>query len=329
VDSEQFNILLVDDDPTVIRILSKVLGIFTPMRFATSGQDALRLAEQSPPDLMIIDVEMPGMSGLEVCKAIKKNLLLQNVPVMLMSSHSSAQLESYATEFDVCEFVQKPPNPALLLSKVRHQQQQKKLLSDTIRGLSPVDFLTGAASQRHFRKAIRTEWQHGIDEHTPLSLMLASIDHFAAYNDAYGEAAGDICLRATAGLLRTLIHRPDDQLGRYSGSTFGLLLPQTPVSGACHLARRASQRVSEMTIDDVTEAARKISLSIGISANYLPIDNTWSADNDEQVQVLQHVDADELCVTAEQALQIARKTSGNCVVFQGIGRSAERMSISR
>jgi diguanylate cyclase (GGDEF)-like protein len=329
VDTEQFNILLVDDDPTVIRVLSKVLGMFTPMRFAMSGRDAMRLAQQCPPDLMIVDVEMPGMSGLEVCKALKKNLLLQNIPVMMMSSYSSAELEAVAMELGICEFMQKPPNPALLLSKVRQQQQQKKLLTDTLRGLSPLDFLTGAASQRHFKKAIRSEWQRVGSAAAPLSLLLAGIDHFSAYNDAHGEAVGDACLRATANLLRTLIHRPADQLGRYSGSTFGLLLPDTPAAGGCQLARRVLQRADDMPIDEVPESAHKISLSIGISSNYLPAGTAWPASVDERVYVLQSASADDLCATAEQALHSARKNPGHCAVFQGIGRSAETVFPSR
>src|ERR1700719_1632425 len=110
---EKFSILLVDDDPMVIRILSRILSDFTPLRFATSGRAALRLAHESVPDLVLLDVDMPELSGFEVCKAFKSDTALAEVPIIFITSHESAQLEAKGLELGAADFIGQPPDGPL------------------------------------------------------------------------------------------------------------------------------------------------------------------------------------------------------------------------
>ena len=129
---EKFSILLVDDDRTMVRILSHILSDFRPIRFATSGRLALKLARESAPDLVLLDVDMPEFSGFEVCKEFKNDPALAQVPIIFVTSHESPQLESLGMQLGAADFIGKPPHAALVLARVR-TYQRLKALSDTLR----------------------------------------------------------------------------------------------------------------------------------------------------------------------------------------------------
>ncbi|MDB6082280.1 MAG: diguanylate cyclase, partial [Gammaproteobacteria bacterium] len=101
----------------VVRILSRILSDFTPLRFATSGHAALKLARDSVPDLMLLDVDMPVLSGFEVCKAFKTDPALAEVPIIFITSHESAQLEAKGLELGAADFISKPPHAPLVLAR--------------------------------------------------------------------------------------------------------------------------------------------------------------------------------------------------------------------
>jgi DNA-binding response OmpR family regulator len=119
----KFSILLVDDDTSVIRILSHILRAFAPLRFATSGSAALELARASVPDLVLLDVAMPGLSGFEVCKAFKSDAALAAVPIVFVTGHTSAQMEMEGRSLGAVDFLRKPPDPAAVLARVRMHQR--------------------------------------------------------------------------------------------------------------------------------------------------------------------------------------------------------------
>src|SRR5580658_10432191 len=154
---ENFSILLVDDDSMVVRILSHILSDFAPLRFATSGRTALKLARESVPDLVLLDVEMPEFSGFETCKAFKNDPALSAIPIIFISSHESQQLETAGMQLGAVDFISKPPHASLVLARVR-TYQQLKTLSDTVRSAVTMDFLTGTMTRRQMEKTLTQEW---------------------------------------------------------------------------------------------------------------------------------------------------------------------------
>jgi diguanylate cyclase (GGDEF)-like protein len=259
--TEKFSVLLVDDDPMVIRILSRILSDYTPLRFATSGRVALKLARESVPDLVMLDVEMPELSGFEVCKAFKADPRLAAVPIVFISSHESPELETAGLKLGAADFISKPPHASLVLARVRTYQQLKSL-SDTVRSAVIMDFLTGASTRRQFEKVLAQEWLRAQRSLAPLSLLLANIDGFTAFNAEFGEEAGDTCLRTVADALRAVAQRPIDLLGRHGGGSFALLLPATNRQGAAAVADRALSAAGELRIPHAGQDHR-VSLSIG------------------------------------------------------------------
>jgi DNA-binding response OmpR family regulator len=137
---ENFSILLVDDDCTVVRILSYILRDFGPLRFATSGRLALKLARESVPDLVLLDVDMPELSGFEVWKQFKSDPTLSQVPIIFITSHGSTQLEALGIQPGAADVLGKPPHAPLVLARVR-MYQRLKLLSDPLRSGVKMDFL--------------------------------------------------------------------------------------------------------------------------------------------------------------------------------------------
>jgi diguanylate cyclase (GGDEF)-like protein len=258
---EKFSILLVDDDPTAIRVLSRILNDFAPLRFATSGQVALKLARETVPDLVMLDVEMPELSGFEICKAFKSDPRLAAVPIIFITSHESPQLETVGLQLGGADFISKPPHASLVLARVRTYQQLKSL-SDTVRSAVTMDFLTGTTTRRQMEKTLAQEWLRSQRSHAPLSLLLADIDDFTRFNADFGEETGDSCLRAVADALRSVAQRPTDLLARHGGGRFALLLPDTASEGAISIAGRALQAIDALPAPDA-DPGRRITVSVG------------------------------------------------------------------
>jgi diguanylate cyclase (GGDEF)-like protein len=300
---EKFSILLVDDDSMVVRIFSRMLSDFTPLRFATSGRAALKLARESAPDLVLLDVDMPEFSGFEVCKAFKSDPTLMEVPIIFITSHESAQLEAKGLELGAADFISKPPHAPLVLARVR-TYQRLKLLSDTMRSAVKMDFLTGAVTRRELEKALTQEWLRAQRSAAPLALLLADIEGFTAYNAEFGEEKGDACLKSVADSLRSAAHRPTDVLGRYAGGKFALLLPDTGVQGASTIARRAVDAVSDLQILHATLMGRGcVSLSVGGGCRDSSRSSTWNAAAGAV--------PNDLIAAAERALKSARSAGGH------------------
>ena len=317
---QKFSILLVDDDRTVIRILNHILSGFSPLRFATSGPAALKLARESVPDLVLLDVALPDFSGFEVCKAFKSDPQLKEVPIIFISSHESPQIESRGLELGAADFLRKPLHPPLVLARVR-SHQRLKMLSDTLRSAVTMDFLTGAVTRLQIEKALTQEWLRAQRSAAPLALLLADIDGFTAYNAECGEEKGDACLKSVADVLRSAARRPTDMLGRWAGGQFALLLPETDAQGAITVAQRAIDGACNLEIPDATSTGRgrRITLSVGGGHrdSSRSISRNASADDSAQTPLKGRVPHD-LITSAQQALESARSAGGHQARFRDV-----------
>ena len=299
---ENFSILLVDDDLMVVRILNSILGDFTPVRFATSGQAALKLARESIPDLMLLDVDMPEFSGFEVCKAFKSEPALAEIPIIFITSHESAQLEAKGLELGAADFIGKPPHAPLVLARVR-TYQRLKILSETVRSAVKMDFLTGAVTRRQIEKALTQEWLRVQRSAAALAFLIADIEGFTAFNAELGDEQGDACLKSVADALRSAARRPTDVVGRYAGGKFGLLLPNTDLQGAARVAQRAVDAVHGLQILNTSFGGSRVQLSVGGGCRSQSRLSAWNP-------AVGAVPCD-LIAAAEQALNSARSAGDN------------------
>ena len=259
------DILIVDDDPDTIKVLGRILADSGDLRFATNGEDALRLVREAAPDLMLLDSEMPGLNGFRVFDAMKAEPALADVAVIFVTSQSESAFAVSAFEKGAADYITKPVNAALVLARVRTQLRVKRLTSE-LRHTAMTDSLTGVASRRQFDESFKVEWLRAQRAGDPLALVLIDVDHFKLYNDRYGHPKGDVCLRHVTQALLSACKRPADLVARYGGEEFVILLPQTPRHGAQHMAQQVIDEVAAIGIfHEDSQTTHHVSVSVGIA----------------------------------------------------------------
>lgn len=261
------DILLVDDNPDTIRLMARTLEGHGRLTFATRADAALEQIRRAPPDLVLLDAEMPGMGGYELCAALRADPDLVDVPVMVVTSRSGTEHELKGLEAGAVDFIAKPISEPLLRARVKTQLRLKRL-TDELRQLATRDALTGIANRRRFDAALEREWQRSRRTGEPISLMLIDVDHFKPYNDRYGHPAGDACLRAVAQALAETVRRPGDLVARYGGEEFAVLVPRTPAEGARHLAQQMLRAVVARGLaHEASATAPQVTVSIGVGCS--------------------------------------------------------------
>ena len=261
------SILLVDDDPGMIHVMGRILSGMGQLRFATSGVAALERARERPPDLMLLDAEMPGMTGFQVCEAMKADPALRDVPVIFVTAHSGDEFELKGLEIGAVDFIAKPISEPLLLARVRTQLRVKHL-TDELRRIATIDALTELSNRRTFDDVISREWKRCLRARVPICLLLVDVDHFKLFNDHYGHPAGDVCLRSVAQELRAACMRPADLAARYGGEEFALLLPHTARAGAEVVASRVHGAMAALSMPhEASPTAPHVTVSIGVGSH--------------------------------------------------------------
>jgi diguanylate cyclase (GGDEF)-like protein len=297
------DILLVDDDPSAIHVMARILAPEGALRFATTGQDALRLARQTAPDLVLLDAEMPGMNGFQVCTGLKQDPGLADVPVVFVTSFRSEAFELAGFGAGAADFIAKPVNPQLTLVRVRYQLRTKRM-ADALRESANLDAITGIANRRRFDDGLERECLRARRSKEPLSVILLDVDHFKSFNDHYGHPAGDACLRSVAQSLSRACLRPGDLVARFGGEEFAVILPQTPLCGAEHVAARILDAVHESAIPHATSpVSAHVTLSAGIAC-LQHVTTTHPGSGDVNLDVRESLRA--LIQDADKALYAAK-----------------------
>jgi diguanylate cyclase (GGDEF)-like protein len=262
-------ILIVDDDPSTILLLGQIVAEEGTVRFATTGAEGMRLARTLPPDLILLDAELPDVDGFRVCSELKRDVAFGDVPIVFVSSHREEEFELAGLRAGASDFIGKPIHPRLVLERARAQLRVKRM-SDQLRKMATIDPLTGIANRRRWDEAVELEWRRARRAGRALSLGFVDVDHFKTYNDHYGHTLGDVCLRTVAKALTGACLRPADLVARFGGEEFSVLLPETAEEGAEHLARRVLSAIDELGIPHAASpTAHVLTVSVGM-ATYTP-----------------------------------------------------------
>lgn len=303
---KQARVLVVDDQPLNIQVISQILGAHYQIFMATSGQQAIEFCLQTPPDLVLMDVVMPDMDGLETCQKMKKDSALADIPVLFVTALSEPEEENACWQAGGVDFLHKPVNPSTLLNRVK-AHLTLKLQTDLLRELVYLDGLTGAYNRRYYDDYYLRQLAQARRTKQPLALMMIDIDLFKQYNDHWGHLLGDDCLIAVAQTLKSLLHRPVDLFARYGGEEFVCVLPDTDTQGAIHLAEYLLKAVSQLTIAHPKSEFQVVTISIGVAV-WQPQD---SADMDLQEladkQLYQAKNAGRNCYSCNQQDKLAEK----------------------
>ncbi len=264
--NEQAKILIIDDSPEDIHILGDILGKDYQLFFATNGADGVDIVMRERPDLILLDVVMPDMDGYAICDRLKADRLLRDIPVIFVTVLTDVSEETKGLEAGAVDYLTKPISAPIVKARVRTHLELKRH-QDLLRQLACLDGLTCVANRRRFDELLEQEWRRLRRTGQPLSLIMADVDEFKAYNDHYGHLAGDECLRLVASTLAAAIKRPMDLLARYGGEEFACLLPETDLAGAIVVARRLVAVVVELRIPHTySGVAAWVTISAGVAS---------------------------------------------------------------
>lgn len=259
-------ILLVDDEPANLELLTETLEQQYQVLVAINGERALRLSLLDPqPDLILLDVVMPGMDGYEVCRRLKADPKTAKIPVIFITSKHALNEEHKGLELGAMDYIAKPFNLSIVQARVRNNINLKKM-TDLLEEQAMIDGLTCINNRRHFDEVLEQEWRLALRNKTPLSLIMTDIDFFKRYNDTYGHGQGDECLKKVASSLAHAIQRPTDIVARYGGEEFMALLPNTDTEGAYTVAESFRSHVESLQLPHInSEAAPVVTVSVGVA----------------------------------------------------------------
>ena len=258
-------ILIIDDERSSITYLMSLLKHDYKVIAAVDSLKGLEMAAGvgggSAPDLILLDVLMPGMNGYQVCERLKSDDRTRGIPVIFVTAASDANDETRGFELGAVDYIVKPFHPSVVKARVR-TQIELKIKSDLLEQLASVDALLGIYNRRRFDEVLQIEWMRAQRSGSPLSLIMIDIDHFKLYNDHYGHAGGDECLRRVATILKNCLKRPTDFIARYGGEEIVVILPETGDEGAAMIAGLMCREVAG---EDITHAASPTAAQVTVS----------------------------------------------------------------
>ena len=322
--SQKKRILVVDDHEDNIELLRARLEARGYEVFgASDGQSALDQVEHISPDLILLDVMMPKMDGMEVVRRLKANKDLPFIPVIMQTALDSTENKVEGLDAGADDYITKPINFAELEARVNSLLRIKKLQSDLaatnvlleaanaelsakkeelseanekLRRISLTDGLTDIDNRRCLEDRLHEMWQHSLRLHEPIALIMCDIDKFKSVNDKFGHQAGDSVLKEVAKLLKDEA-REIDRVGRYGGEEFLLILSGTVLDAAVTFAERLREKVEGHTFSYAGGTLRR-TMSCGVAAAPHP-----------RVK-----DQEALLRAADDALYVAKETGRNRVV---------------
>ncbi len=294
-------VLIVDDQRLNVRMLGAALTPEFDIDEAHDGEAALARAVRRPqPDLILLDINMPGLDGYEVCHRLKESDETRHIPVIFATAKDDMAAETRGFELGAVDYINKPFKLPVVQARVRTHLRLKRQ-SELLERLVTIDGLTEIPNRRRFDEQLEAEWRRGIRSRQPLSVVLMDVDHFKLYNDNYGHAAGDRCLCAVAKALTGALNRVSDLVARYGGEEFVAVLPNTDREGALLVAENLRAAVEAIAVQhEHSSAAAVVTISLG-GASVVPPH--------------QGLEAGDLSHAADLGLYDAKESGRNRVVF--------------
>ncbi|MEB3887070.1 diguanylate cyclase [Lyngbya sp. CCY1209] len=267
---ENFLILIVDDVSKNLQVVGAMLDeVGYATTFATSGKQAIERVKTANPDLILLDLMMPEINGLQVCEHLKADPLHAEIPIIFLTASNDSQHLLQAFGQGAVDYVTKPYKAPELLARVKThlelkytRDELKKALVE-LETLATTDSLTGISNRRHLLTLAEREFQRAQRYRNPFSILMLDIDHFKSINDTYGHATGDEALKLMADVTRNAL-RQVDIFGRFGGEEFVVFLPETPLPDAVTVADRIREAIASVSVA-MDDAAIRMTVSIGVA----------------------------------------------------------------
>lgn len=293
-------LLIIEDEPTNQKLLERLLGDSYKLEACATAEEGWELLDQqSDIDLLLLDLNLPGMNGFELLERIRSQTRFDLLPVIVLTGLVDEQDEAQGLQMGASDYIHKPFRPEAVRVRIANQLQlakQKRQLEE----LAVKDHLTGLYNRRGFDNILRRELARANRSGVPLSLAMLDVDHFKRYNDYYGHPEGDKALQFVGRHLNAVARRAADLCARIGGEEFLLLWPETPAKGAQHQAEKLRRAIEQ---DALPHADSSVSESLTVSIGGI----TLEAGDYDAESALQRVD---------EALYEAKRDGRNRVVWQ-------------
>lgn len=265
-------ILIVDDDMALLDSLSDYLEIsgYQP-EVASSAESALEILKHNTIQVVIVDIVLPGISGLELTEIIKKN---HKVDVILMTGHQMEHSYEDAIKKGASDFIFKPFRFEEIHLRIKRVQRERELTTERnrilekLKELATIDGLTKLFNSRHFYNQLQLEVDRTVRYNHKLSLLLLDIDNFKHFNDSYGHLEGDKVLRRIGEIIKICLRKMDSAY-RYGGEEFTIILPETSANEAIVVAQRIRTTIEAEPFIPSEKERGSVTVSIGVS-EYIP-----------------------------------------------------------
>ncbi|WP_199086404.1 diguanylate cyclase [Bosea sp. ASV33] len=283
-DSYLSMVLLVDDQVMVCEAVRRALAHHGDLDFhyCTDPLEAIAVAQRVKPTVILQDLVMPGVDGLDLVRQYRKHPALHAVPVIVLSTKEDPATKSEAFQVGANDYLVKLPDKVELIARVRYhtrayldhlqrdeayralRESQRELMRANLEleRLTRIDGLTGLGNRRYFDEYLGAEWKRCQRTKSPLSVLMIDVDHFKRYNDAYGHLAGDDVLKQIAHVIQEGSTRSTDLAARFGGEEFVVILTGVPQEGASHVAERLVQGVRDLNI---AHGADRVTISVGVA----------------------------------------------------------------
>ncbi|XQR87439.1 diguanylate cyclase [Borrelia sp. MN22-0132] len=272
---EPQKLLLVDDTPTNLDLLIDILQHKYEIRVALNGFDALKQVEIASPDLILLDVLLPDVSGYEVCKRLKNDPETKDIPVIFISSSDStdAQLEGFSV--GGVDYILKPFNGRVIDARIKTHLELKRL-RDYFKNLARIDGLTQIPNRRFFTDKFAKYWMQALEHKKNVIVGMLDIDYFKKYNDNYGHTNGDECLRLIAKSLNKIAIKYKIDIARYGGEEFILFSVNKSLNEMIKIVSVLIEDIRNLEIvHEYSNISNFVTVSIGL-AEQIPHDSNFT-----------------------------------------------------
>ena len=268
-------IIVADDEPVNRGLIQRRLereGYHVVT--AQNGQEALEKTRELLPDLVILDIMMPVMDGLEACELLKENAATRDIPVIFLSARDETEVKVRGLTLGANDYISKPFKAEELIARVdvairlkrerdqlRLSAEEAEIRAEMAQERAMTDALTGLLNRYGLQRILTHEHAEALRYKRPLSCLIIDLDNFKEINDTYGHAAGDAALQQFASILTEVV-RGSDMVCRYGGEEFLVLLPDTNLDGAAALGEKIRLAASSRLFGDSDDHFR-LTLSAG------------------------------------------------------------------
>ncbi|MCF7984287.1 MAG: diguanylate cyclase [Thiohalocapsa sp.] len=254
-------LLVVDDNQSNLDILLRLLDAYDVM-VAPDGLEAIEILRREAPDVILLDIVMPGMDGYEVCRQIKSHPKWRDIPILFITAKTDEASLLRAYDVGGSDYVTKPFRSRELLARVRTQVEYRRAM-EKLRLMAVTDDLTKTHNRRAFFHSATRLFEQARTTGGPLAALMLDIDHFKRINDLYGHATGDEALRRFSRTVAGQLE-PKHLFGRLGGEEFAVLAPHCSEAEADALGERICAAVSQIRLEPPADEL-DLSVSIGVS----------------------------------------------------------------